>query len=383
MDNNTRVVLVRKLDPDGTPNGSYQVIETLAGMTMKPNGDVKERNTVNASMSDRGAKVGAKNWDINLPVELKGAGVTGNTVNTPELNNIFQACGMILDAAAMITVSGASGDFTPGEPLTNTTAGNAIGDLAHSVDVGSNKVLWVYNLQNMPADTDAIVGDTSTETAAVSGTPEDALCYRLVSDRDQHSMCEIHTHFDGIRRVADRARGTFNFEFKAGEISSLQFSMKGLYAEPTDENLPSATYSEVEPPFAENAGLTIEGYPTADNTIDKFNFSLGQSVVAVSDINSPNGRHSYRIAGKRKPNGSIDPEVIALSEFNPFDLWTNGTRAPIHGTLGTAPGERISVVVTQAQFTAISDKERAGNDVYDLSYRATGDNDNEFYMFFH
>lgn len=383
MDNNTRVVLIRKQDPDGTPNGGFQVIDVLSGLSVKPNGDVKERDTVRSSMSDTGARIGAKNFDANLPVEIKGAGETGGTINTPDVDALLLACGMTVSAAAMITVSGATGDFTPGEQLTNTTAANVIGNVAHVVDAGANKVLWVYNLQNMPADTDAISGDTSSETATVSGTPDDSLCYRPTSDRAQHNMVEIHTHMDGIRRITSNARGTVSFDWKAGEVSSLKFAMKGLYSQPTDESLPVAAYSDIEPPIGQSAGLTIAGYPTADGTIDKFSFQLGHTVSAVSDINSPDGRHSYRISGKRKAGGSIDPEVTELSAFNPFELWEKGTRSAIHGTLGSVAGERISVVVTQAQFDGITDKERAGNDVYDLSYRATGTDDNEFYMFFH
>jgi hypothetical protein len=72
-----------------------------------------------------------------------------------------------------------------------------------------------------------------------------------------------------------------------------------------------------------------------------------------------------------------------LADFNPFTLWENGAKAAIHATLGSVVGEMVSVVIPAAQFTGIKDKERAGDDVYDLRYSATGSNDDEFYLFFH
>lgn len=381
MDSNQRVVLLGLEDSDGQIDGSLQVIETLAGLSFASNGEVKERNLVRSSLSDAGAVIGAKNFDITLPTELKGAGMDGATVKTPQMSAAFLACGMVLDAAAMLTINSVSGSFSPGEMLTNTTASNAIGKVAHVIShTGGTQTLWLYGLDNAPTATDAISGDQSTATATVSSI-DDALCYRLTSDRSEHRTCQIHANFDKTRRIARRGRATMQFDFQAGEQATVQFTVKALYDTPTDSNLPDAQYSDLLPPIGESAGLTIAGYDET-GTIEKLSFQLGNELVPVPDINSPNGRHSFRIKS-RKPTGSIDPEVVKLSDFNPFSLWENGTKSALHATLGNAPGERISVVLPQAQFTGVKDKERAGLNAYDLPYRATGSLDNEFYLFFH
>ena len=380
-DSNKRLVLIGLENADGSLNGQLQVIETLAGLRAEPTGDVKERNIVRGTLSDPGAVIGAKNYDLTLPVELKGAGMTGNTVNAPEMHAAFLASGMILDAATMLTVSGVTGTFVAGEAVTNTTTTNAVGTVAHVVDNGSGtQTLWVYDVQNDPAVGNGLSGDTSGATASITAV-DDALCYRLTSDRSQHSTCQIHTYLDAKRRLARRARGTFQFDWQAGEYATVQFTLKALYETPTDETLPGANYSDLLPPLGESAGLTIAGYPSS-GTIEKLGFQLGNEIVAVPDINSEHGRHSFRIKS-RKPTGSIDPEAVTLGEFDPFTLWENGTKSPIHATLGSTAGERVSVVVPASQFTGVKDKERAGLDAYDLSYRATGDNDNEFFLFFH
>lgn len=380
MDSNKRVVLLGLENPDGSLNGSLQVIETLEGLSVSPEGDEIERNVVRSTLSNAGSVIGAKNYQISLPVELKGAGLDGASVKTPEMSAAFQACGMVLTAAAMITVT-SSGGFTPGETLTNTTATNPVGTLAHAVDNGNGThALWVWDLKNMPSATDAIAGDTSTKTGTVT-VAADALCYSLTSDRQQHKTCQIHTYMDGVRRIGRKGRASFSLDWMAGKESSVQFSIKTLYETPADESLPAANYSDVMPPFGESAGLAVSGFP-ADGTIEKLAFNLGNDIVPIPDINSPDGRHSYRIS-IRKPTGSIDPEVTQLADFNPFTLWENGSKSAIHATLGKTAGEYVSVVIPAAQFTGIKDKQRAGMDAYDLNYNATGKNDDEFYLFFH
>src|SRR5690606_36208189 len=130
-DTNRRVVLIGLENPDGSLNGALQVIDVLQGMSVQPAGDVKERNLLRSTLSDAGAAIGAKNWDITLPVELKGGGIDGGIVQQPEMHAALLACGMVLEAAKMITVNTLVGTFTRGEVISNTTTPEAVGTLAH------------------------------------------------------------------------------------------------------------------------------------------------------------------------------------------------------------------------------------------------------------
>ena len=378
---NRRYVAIGLENPDGTLNGSMQVIEALSGLSIKPNGDVKNRDVVRATMSQVGSVIGAKNWDITVPVELKGAGMDGASVKAPALHPLLMSCGMANEAGAMIAVSGLSATPVLGAELSNTTASNVVGTVAHVV-AGANAgeaVIWVRNLQNAPSVSDALSAGSITATVV---SVEDALVYRPESERSQHHTAVIHTHYDGQRRIAERVRGDFSFDWTAGEFCKMQFTMKGLYQSPDNVPMPDASYTDIEPPIAQSAGLMLGDYPTDTGTIEKLSFKLGADIVPVPDINSPNGRHSYRIKG-RKPTGSVDPEAVPLASFNPFTLWENGDRAAIHATLGADPGKRISVVIPSPRVTGVNDKERAGSDAYELPFDATGTDDDEFYLFFH
>lgn len=378
-----RLVLLGLQQPDGALDGAMQAMETLKGFAMKTTGETKKRDVVRASMSPVGSVIGAKNWEITLPLELKGGGLdgSGNLKPTP-LHPALMACGLVLEAAAMVSVTALSGTLKLHDLLTNTTASNDAGTVVLAVlsDTAGEAVIWLRDLQAMPSVGDAL---TTTDGAACTvSAVEDALVYRPTSSRSEHRTCIIHAHYDGQRRIAERVRGTLQFDWSAGNFCTMQFSLKGLYQRPTNEPLPDAVYSELMPPIGENAGLTLGSYPAADGTIEKLSLQLGNDVVPVADINSPNGRHSFRI-NARNPTGSIDPESVALSEFDPFALWESGEKADLHATLGDQAGERCSIAVPAARVSNVSDKERAGADVYDLPFEATGKDDDEFYLFFH
>jgi len=72
---NRRYIAIGLEDANGDVTGPMPVIETLSGFSIKPNGDVKTRDITRASMSQVGGVVGAKNWDVEVPVEMNRCGV--------------------------------------------------------------------------------------------------------------------------------------------------------------------------------------------------------------------------------------------------------------------------------------------------------------------
>jgi hypothetical protein len=385
MDSNKRAFLIGLENPDGSLNGSLALIDVLEGSRFEPSGDKKDRKVLRQTMSNPGSVIGAKNWDVSLNVELKGGGEIAGVVQPPEMHAALIASGMVSEAANMIALTFATVPYTIGEAVINTTqADEAVGTVSHVVDNGDGThTVWMRDIQNVPADADVLTGVDSAVTGTIEASGiTDALCYRFATDRDDYARCQVHAHYDGVRRVASKAVSSFSFEWMAGEYCTMQFPIKGVYATPSDQAFPAVTYSDLLPPIAESAGLAIEGYDHSAGVVEKISFNVSNEIVAKGDLNSADGRHSFRIR-RRSPGGSIDPDALAMADFDIFTQWESGTKGAIHATLGDTLGNRISMVITAAQYVGIKDKERAGDDAYDLSYEATGTNDNEFYLFFH
>lgn len=381
MDSQKRLVLMAEENPDGTLASPLQAVMTQTGSSIKPAGDVLERNIDRPTISPEAHVVGAKEFDIQLPIELKGGGVQGG-LQRPELHAGLLACGLVVSAGAMIVVAGNTGTWQPGETVTNTTENNAVGVLVHVARRPGNVTqIWVKDLQNLPSDGDTLIGDGSGASATVDAAPADAWCYGVTSDRSQQRTAQIQMHRDGVRYIARRCRGSLSFDWQAGKFSAVTLQLKSLYERPSDQTLPNAAFSELLPPVAGNAGLVVGDYPEGAGTVEKLSFQLGNDVQPVPDMNSPDGRNSFRIV-RRSPTGSVDPDVTELAQFDPFEDWEKGELQTIYASLGSEPGNTISVLIGGCQYTGITDRERAGLDVYDLSFRATG-NDDEFYLFFH
>ncbi|ODC03235.1 hypothetical protein BFW38_06450 [Terasakiispira papahanaumokuakeensis] len=383
MQNNSkrRLVLLGLENPDGSIDGEMQALEVQSAFAMKPAGDTKDRDVVRPTMSKSGSRVGAKNWDITLPLELKGGGLgESGAINPPPLHSALLACGMVREPGLMLSVSGVSTPFKFGDELTNSTTSDVVGVVMRYVPSSDGEgLLWLRDVKNLPADADELIADAST---AIAGTYQHAWVYRCESDRALHRTATVHAHLDGQRRIATRTCGTWSFEWTAGEYCTVQFSLKGIYESPANVAIPSAEFDDIEPPIGESAGLVMADYPAEIGTIEKLSFDLAADVQAVPDINSPNGRKTYRIAD-RKPTGSIDPETVTLDAFNPFALWEGGEKAAISATLGNEMGFQTSLLINYAKVTEISDNSRAGSDVYGLSFEATGSKDDEFYLIFH
>lgn len=379
MSNSTkrRLVLIGLEDNTGAVDGPMQVIETLSGFEMKAAGETIARDVARPYLSKSGSMVGAKNWDITLPMELKGGGMNGNQVQTPELHAALLACGLVQEAAKVVRVSGLTSGYAFQDTVTNTTASNTAGELIHAV-MDTESALYI-KVENEPAIGDELsIGPVTATVTAV----EDAMVYRPSSKRSEFKNVTVHAHYDGQRRIAAHAVADLSFDWSAGQIVTANFTLKGNYLSPSDQVMPEADYSDVFPAIVESAGLTLDDYPTDQGTIEKLGFALANELTAVPDVNSPSGRDSFRITD-RKPTGSIDPEALALADFNPFDYWESGDKAAIFASLGQNAGDRVSIVLPATQFTSVTDKERAGNDAYDLPFDVTGSKDNEFFLFFH
>jgi len=384
MHNNTRrkLVLIGLEDASGALVGDMAALPVQSAFAMAPQGQTQARDIVRPSMSQAGSSIGAKNWSVTLPVELTGGGVTAGDVNNPPIHPALLASGMVQEAGIILPVNTVVGTFRLGDVVQNTTAADVVGTVVRYLpgSVAGTGTLWLRDVQNIPAATDALtVVDGAT---AVAEAAEKSLVYRFESDRSKLSTAVVHAHFDGQRRIATRCAGTFNFEWVAGEFCTVQFTLQGVYASPADVALPSATFADVEPPIGESAGLVMGAYPTEIGTIERLTFDAAIDVQPIADINSPNGRKTYRVAN-RAPVGTINPEVTPLAQFNPWQLWETGQKAQISATLGKVPGQFVSIAIPAPRVTALADQERAGSDVQQVSFEATGTNDDEFYLIFH
>lgn len=142
-------------------------------------------------------------------------------------------------------------------------------------------------------------------------------------------------------------RGTVTLDAPAGKPPKLQFDMLGRFADPTDETIPTPTYTGLLPPKpTSNAFTTFRVNAGTDRNpvLNAFSLQLGNAVVFRD-------RPHYEAVDidDRTPAGSFSYHQMPLSQFNPFSIHKNATPFLIELTHTPAVGHAAKATVAVAQ----------------------------------
>jgi hypothetical protein len=352
--------------------------------SITPQGEAVQRDPVRDTMSPLGHVVASKNYSLSLECELKGGGTDSGTVQPPEYDPLLLACGMQRETGSKLTLSSTDvTTFQLGETVTGGTSG-ATGKLVQTIGTTGGQLVLAH-VSGTFEDAEDVTGDSSSTTGTVSGSPEDAVIYRPQSDPSAISDAGIYYHVDGIRHKALGAIGDMSLNIQVNGIPSITFNMSSIYQTPTDQSLPSPSVLDLFPPVAQGLGLKVGGYSPVGATA--LTLQLGNSVNQLEDLNSEDGIKAYRITD-RNPTGSLDPEVDALANWNPFLAWENANPAALTAAAGNTAGNRVGVFVSKALYSQVQYSDRNGYQTYDLSFTCRADDlsssggDDELYLIF-
>ena len=159
-------------------------------------------------------------------------------------------------------------------------------------------------------------------------------------------------------------------DFMVGQYPKLNFNFTGFYEEPTDDTHPAdVTFEEHVPPRCVSAGLVFGTYsPVGVNGIT---LDLGNDVQESKDINTKEGISEIFIPA-RNPSGNVDPDVVALSEFDPFTTWTDAGKLDMRWMVGDSLGNKVFVQVPYAQIGEMSYQDRNGRRAYTFPWYRPG-----------
>jgi len=353
--------------------GPFTALLARSGSQIAVNGETVTRDVLRDTLSPRGHVVGMKDQQITMPLELRGAGLGGsNTLQVPELDALWLACSYARESGAYLAVTGASGDFTRGETVTNTTASNTAGTVADWDSV--NGVLYLRALQTMPSAGDTLTGDTSAATADVTSA-DDAYVYRPDSP-DVANMPALSCHYflDGIRHKVLASRATATLDLTVGQIPAVNFTLTGTYVAPDDSPNPSVSYLQLVPEPVFGAKILLGSLDMTQVAVNALTLDLGNDVQWRDDIQAAAGHKEPLVVG-RDPTGSIDPDVLDLATWNPYSEWEAGSLVAVGCGIGSAAGRRVRVVCPETQYTNLPYGDRNGIATYQLGFRATGTDD--------
>jgi hypothetical protein len=190
---------------------------------------------------------------------------------------------------------------------------------------------------------------------------------------DGFESMTIYGYFDGLKHVVTGAYGTFTITANAGEYATAKFTYTGQYHDPTDADVPDATYETTNPPVVQLAQLTLDDFRPVVNA---FTFDQSNSIIERSDVSSPDGFNGVRITD-RAPKGGIDPEATLGADYNFWTKFASSNYISFSMVIGSDVGNTILINAPQVQYTGMSYNDRSGLRTYDagLSFNRLVAND--------
>lgn len=164
--------------------------------------------------------------------------------------------------------------------------------------------------------------------------------------------------------------GNWKTTLKAGEIMVVDWEFTGLYAGPSDASdvaFPSPTHESVSPAIWDDANVVINSIDTL--VLEEMMLDLGNVVSKRPDANSTYKGVGRYFISNRMSKGSMNPEVEALSTFNPWSLFDATTLFNLETKPTGSAGNIVEIVVTGANLEAPKYGERENINAYDLPFR--------------
>lgn len=191
-----------------------------------------------------------------------------------------------------------------------------------------------------------------------------------------YSSLTIYHFYESQRRKMLGARGTFGFNFAAGQYPFFNFQFNGL--------LPAATPFDTSAPGAANFAAFIEPMEvnTANTTFTLDGFAaLLRSIEASANVNI-NRRAlvgaDYINRGNHTIEGTIVMEAPTLAAKDYFSTLKAGSEIVLALAHGTVAGNIVKIDMPQVQLTSVADSDEDDNLMYSFGFRAnvaTGSDD--------
>lgn len=133
------------------------------------------------------------------------------------------------------------------------------------------------------------------------------------------------------------------------------FDLQGIIGLPSTQASPPdflLLTSGTLPPKNENIALTIGG--VSSFKVRSYSFELGRELIPRVDVNASGALAGFA-PGRRNPKLTVTVEAVALSTFDPYASFSNGTATAVSFTVGTVAGNKFTYSFPQAQIMAVAE----------------------------
>lgn len=176
----------------------------------------------------------------------------------------------------------------------------------------------------------------------------------------------LEIYYQNRKHIIAGCMGNMKPVLEAGKICMIEFTLKGIYAAPTDASAGTETFNATQPPVLFSATLTLMG--SATRIANKFEFDCGNEISERPDMNEATALKGFVITG-RAPTGTCDPEVDDVANFDEWALMLANTEASTSLVLGGTAGNIITLTFPKTQIVGSGYGDRNGIRTAELALR--------------
>lgn len=181
----------------------------------------------------------------------------------------------------------------------------------------------------------------------------------------------IYYHQDGIRHKVTGCRGSFELSGEVGGIPVISFSMTGIYNAPTDETLPTPTYSNQATPLLFKQGNTTSfsafGF---SGVMQSYNFNIANSVVYRELV----GGSKEILVVDRAPSGTVVIEAPTITAKDFFTVATGTSTGSITFQHGSTGGNIVTMTTAQSDLGNLTYSDQDGIQMLNMPFIAVPTN---------
>lgn len=176
--------------------------------------------------------------------------------------------------------------------------------------------------------------------------PEASVTYNGISGNGE--SCSVYFNVDGTLFKIIGARGTFQYKLNADGIVVIEFTMTGLFTQPTSTALPAMTY-----------GTQLSEIPLVATTETVPTFSIGSFATAALRNFAFNKGNEVKYRGLIRRRQILLPtceervefqiEAEALATFNPYLIADSEVPEPINLVHGVGAGKIVTLTMPRVQ----------------------------------
>lgn len=184
------------------------------------------------------------------------------------------------------------------------------------------------------------------------------------------SSATIYLYKDGRLHIITGARGNCKLTYDSGKPLVAEFSMKGIYADPSVSANATCTYESnaTNPPVCKSSAFTYNSKTTlVTKTVE---LDLGNTIAKRQSLSAATGVAGFEVTD-RKPTVSIDPECQVETSYTFRTDMLNGALKQISVVATRAAGNIITLTVPKFNITKVEYADREGILVEKLEGEAT------------